>query len=456
MEGGGGKGVAYLGAIQYLQEELELLPIRPGETNQIQGIAGASAGAISALYLSMGFTVQDVAKELNNSRQFLEFFDDPQPSWYRAVDKQNHPEKRGNLPTINPADAAQVLQERIESLSVESLLIGRVTPLLTQGGALVGGLGGATFGAIQGLAILGLWYYLKGSIFKDKLKDQPIAQQINSDFYKYIYNVLYDGGLFPGFKVREFFQNLISNQMLYLEFRRTGEFVVSAEVRTRFREMSFKEHFEKTKVKLFITGANISSHSSLYFSVDHTPDFPVAEAVAISMNLPILYKPVEVDAIPGKSRFVPDPQIYKGLWVDGGLLNNLPIHAFDREPGGATPSSQDPNLRPLNPHTIAFRLMEGFPFVNPTNLDPNDPTVATSQVIGNLISTLLSPGEEGHLRTPGEREQTIELFAGDIATEQFAPEPTLTTAATKAAYNATKNYFERSSQGSSDPSSFLP
>ena len=53
MEGGGGKGCVYLGAIIAL-EELGLLPIRPDGTSRIRGIAGASAGTITAFLLALG------------------------------------------------------------------------------------------------------------------------------------------------------------------------------------------------------------------------------------------------------------------------------------------------------------------------------------------------------------------------------------------------------------------
>ena len=51
-----------------------------------------------------------------------------------------------------------------------------------------------------------------------------------------------------------------------------------------------------TGVDLVITGANITKHKPSVFSSRHTPLFPVAEAVGISMNLPFLFKPVHVEA----------------------------------------------------------------------------------------------------------------------------------------------------------------
>ena len=59
FEGGGGKGVAFLGAIRALESikinDVGILPILPEGNNQIKGITGASAGAITALFLSIPF-----------------------------------------------------------------------------------------------------------------------------------------------------------------------------------------------------------------------------------------------------------------------------------------------------------------------------------------------------------------------------------------------------------------
>jgi len=85
FEGGGGKGNAYLGAIQALQE-VNVLPLHKHELNeklQVKGVAGASAGAITALMVALGLTSDDIefesTKTLNRSALFngkgFEFFD---------------------------------------------------------------------------------------------------------------------------------------------------------------------------------------------------------------------------------------------------------------------------------------------------------------------------------------------------------------------------------------------
>ena len=52
FEGGGVKGIAYAGAIQVLEQQ--------GMLSKIQGVAGTSAGAITACLLSLRYSAADI------------------------------------------------------------------------------------------------------------------------------------------------------------------------------------------------------------------------------------------------------------------------------------------------------------------------------------------------------------------------------------------------------------
>jgi predicted acylesterase/phospholipase RssA len=84
LEGGGGKGVTYLGAIRAL-ESLGILPIDINRTgqNQIRGISGASAGAITGLMLALGIGSVQMDKIMSKSETFTAFFDEPMVGLYR-------------------------------------------------------------------------------------------------------------------------------------------------------------------------------------------------------------------------------------------------------------------------------------------------------------------------------------------------------------------------------------
>jgi NTE family protein len=79
-----------------------------------------------------------------------------------------------------------------------------------------------------------------------------------------------------------------------------------------------------------------------YYGLDRDSQ-DVVHAVRASMSIPFFFEPVKVTAQPAKVD-VPSPgggtiaTSYAGgtvTWVDGGMLRNFPINAFDREDGGA-------------------------------------------------------------------------------------------------------------------------
>ena len=68
---------------------------------------------------------------------------------------------------------------------------------------------------------------------------------------------------------------------------------------------------------LYLIVTNLSTGFSEVKSAEHTPDMPVADAVRMSMSIPLFFA-----AIRNKR---------KDVFVDGGVLNNYPVKLFDRE-----------------------------------------------------------------------------------------------------------------------------
>ncbi len=73
---------------------------------------------------------------------------------------------------------------------------------------------------------------------------------------------------------------------------------------------------------LYIIGTNVSNSTSIVFSFDTTPNMEVAEAVRISMSVPLLFESITSDCI---SRNNQPPHVF----IDGGMLYNYPINLFD-------------------------------------------------------------------------------------------------------------------------------
>lgn len=105
-------------------------------------------------------------------------------------------------------------------------------------------------------------------------------------------------GLFKGQRLEEHIEALL--------FQATG---VAHVTFRRLREL-------RPDVALRLTATSITHQRVTYFDVVATPDLAIARAVRASSAVPLLFAPVEIDG---------------ELFVDGGLLKNLPYDAFDLE-----------------------------------------------------------------------------------------------------------------------------
>jgi predicted acylesterase/phospholipase RssA len=391
FEGGGGKGVTYLGAIQAL-EELKILPSKEfPDVKQIRGLSGASAGAITALVLALGYKSADVETLLKSD--FKVFFDAPKSSYYRLVDLRDDKKTVGR-----------------DSGVTNSIFESRMLPLKLFGNFSVG-----------------------VRLVSDLLKpDGPILNALSKDIRSYLYNLIYDRGLFPGFAVREFFHKILRNY--YKNLDETNR----SKVKSRPPEtMTFIELYSITGLELAFTGVNTTNAKSQIWSHRTTPDFPVAEAVAISMNLPVLFKPVRVVNSPKAT--------LDGYWIDGGVQNNLPFHVFDELEDNEN-RGVEKGLSGLHSNVLALRL-------SPTKLSEADDITEAERLaepylkvfkayISNLLDTILAPSEEAQFRTPDERNQTIELFTENLETADFSPPPEKSRSPIENAKKVVGKYFE--------------
>ena len=91
--------------------------------------------------------------------------------------------------------------------------------------------------------------------------------------------------------------------------------------RTGNPDATFAEVQQQKKAKgfrdMYFVGANISTHFAEVFSHEHTPRMCIADAVRISMSIPLFFA----------SHRSPRGDVY----VDGGLLDNYPVKLFDRK-----------------------------------------------------------------------------------------------------------------------------
>ena len=106
-------------------------------------------------------------------------------------------------------------------------------------------------------------------------------------------------------------------------------------------EMTFEEMHQKGFKDLYVTGTSLTKQKAIIFSGETFPKMKVRDAVRISMSIPLYFEPVFIDSA-GKIIYHPKQTNGLDVFVDGGIVENFPIHIFDR-------STADLN-------TIGFRM----------------------------------------------------------------------------------------------------
>lgn len=421
LEGGGGKGFAYLGAIDAFNS------IERWNWNRIKGFAGSSAGAITAMLLSINInTEKQISEFMEREIRKETFFEPPNPRYIPRPGKYLVGKSTMNLD----------LNKKVAQLALLAL-IEAVLTYQSKGGPSNQGAAKAVLEAIQ--------EYVKESILspfgKDALKLNPLwlnpsaTEGVNEVFpgaidaavnaalkqlSKSIGLILEpnaltyfesDMGLFPGKKIRDVFDKAIAGAMRQ---SRTGT--------------TFEEHYNYFHKELVITGSNLTTGKTVFFSAKETPKFPVADAVRISMSLPFIFKPYVIQ----EKKYGYPPC---GLYVDGGVFNNSPLHAFDDEIW----SKQDEAKRnafslPLG-KTLGLRLE----IDKPSRL----PVIDSSLNIYNLLWTtvrngIFGTGESQVLDREVNRYITLDTFPLGL----LAFDPPKDTVVFKRSRRAVYEYFE--------------
>ncbi|MBK9598311.1 MAG: patatin-like phospholipase family protein [Flavobacteriales bacterium] len=258
-------------------------------------------------------------------------------------------------------------------------------------------------------------------IFLSETKGGNIANRI--DLSSYVHSLLFNRGILPGLQSREYFSALLS----LMFWKKFGVNLSDPGA------LTFKDFFYQTGVDLVITGTNVSKRISRYFSVGATPDFPVVEAVSISMNIPFVFKPILInhkvtEEYPENHRYNRE---YQGLWVDGGMLLNFPLHAFgvyakitltpgDEESYQVALPPEPGQVTEFNDKVLGFRLVDTQEReFNVEDVYKEDAGVF-GKYAGDLLETLMYGGAEGQIRTGDERAATIGLNTAGLDTLDFA------------------------------------
>jgi NTE family protein len=135
------------------------------------------------------------------------------------------------------------------------------------------------------------------------------------------------------------------NTMEDLIFKRTGNANLTFEqLHQLAKSFPFRD--------LYVVGADLSEQKSVIFSYERYPNMRIADAVRVSMSIPIYYKAVWLNS-EGKVFDAPTPKDNCHLFVDGGILMNFPIEIFDNT---QYLSGEEGEYHVFNKETIGLRL----------------------------------------------------------------------------------------------------
>jgi predicted acylesterase/phospholipase RssA/subtilisin family serine protease len=389
LEGGGGKGIVFVGAIKGL-EESGAISFSGNRLRGVQGVTGSSAGAMTALALSIGMDHRAMLGLFRgpSATNFNRFFD--LPANPRKIAQLN----RGCVAASSPGSLQNHVLQPIESAlraGLDSLIPDIVERNYSQ-------LSSRTLArSLSQRLASDLHRYAVNSAHAGRNFEQKL---LSPALLYYLLNLVDDLGLFSGCFARAFLDRLLAS-------RNGGR-----------ANMTFAQHRSHFGTELVVTGSNLERGQTQYFSADSTPHMAVADAVRISMSLPFIYKPVRISAAQSRS-ITGRSTDYAGLWVDGGVWSNLPMRAF----GPVTRSRGVLGIRLGVPGRVRINSFSDF-------------------LKRYLIDFgVMGSGETDEALSSSYRNRIITLPTGTIDTTQFSPPPAIANPLIEGARQLTRRYF---------------
>lgn len=80
------------------------------------------------------------------------------------------------------------------------------------------------------------------------------------------------------------------------------------------KDITLKEIYDKYGKQIILTATNLNERKTYYFNKDNYPDLSLAQAVRMSMSIPLFFVPVYYQ---------------NSYWIDGGYLDNYPFDYCD-------------------------------------------------------------------------------------------------------------------------------
>ncbi len=393
FQGGGVKGLAFYGALKKLIEE-EILRLE-----DLKIVAGASAGAINAMLLALGYSIEEVGgilAELN----FKELLD------------------------IELRDEFFAIKNELSQPNGLELFLGKgLFHLLTN---FVSGVKSGDFKAIKNVIIKTIIgganeKYPMFTPFYELLKALGVHdnefEKIKVDIERVITRIApflvklkNELGIFPGEVLRENFVKWVKGKGFdeNLTFARLHEY---ANGNAKYKD-------------LYIVAYNASRKRTMLFSYKTTPDAIIVDAVRCSMSIQVFFTPHKYYVFNNGKKL--HDEYGNDQFFDGGSLDNYILGMFDKRcyinAEGATFGSPDDKitnyaaigLRLLSPEVYAF--YEENESILP-RVDQNNLTTFLNNVLFSIIS--FTKQESDYYLNPDEIIRTVHINTKDVDTLDF-------------------------------------
>ncbi len=221
------------------------------------------------------------------------------------------------------------------------------------------------------------------------------------------------------------------------------------EAKTGNSESTFLEVNSLKKTRnfrdLYFMGTNLSTRFAEVFSFEHTPRMCVADAVRISMSIPLF--------------FAAKRSIRGDVYVDGGVVDNYPIKLFDRQKyvqaNFAVPSYYEEHNRKLqaegrdislyvyNKETLGSRLDSAREIaVFRDQAEPEDRKIDDFfTYTWGLVETIMGIQDNQHLHSD-DWQRTIYIDTLGVKTTDFDLSDAMKDALVDSGRKNTQKYFE--------------
>jgi len=153
---------------------------------------------------------------------------------------------------------------------------------------------------------------------------------------------------------------------------------------------------ERPFLDLYVIGTDISVKMSKVFSFETTPNMEVAEAVRISMSIPLFFEAIKLQNYTNNSLL--------NVFSDGGVMRNYPINIFDSK------NFQDQFLYGVNGQTLGARFISDVKYKEIHNF---------LDFITNLVLSFLQVQQDTYRNNLKDVARSIEIYTNDISSVDF-------------------------------------